>query len=229
MRLYTYIIPIDNGSAPNPWGGFCTLNICKPGIRRTAKKGDWVMGTGSKNVKGQGDLSGKCVYLMKVTEVLSMNEYDTWAKKNAPIKIPDFKDKSEPKKRVGDSIYDFSENPPKIRMSVHTEDNRSTDMSGSCTLISNHFIYFGDTPINIPQELNQIVLKGVGHRSNANNDYKDQFLHWAESLFAKYGLNSINGRPQQNLTDMSEEEFKSECNSICKIRKEDGSNDKETD
>jgi len=44
--LYTYCIPYDDGAAPNPYWGICTLVICKPVIRRTAEVGDWIVGTG---------------------------------------------------------------------------------------------------------------------------------------------------------------------------------------
>ena len=47
--LFTYCIPIDDGAAPNPYWGICTLVICKPVIRRVANVGDWVVGIGSKN------------------------------------------------------------------------------------------------------------------------------------------------------------------------------------
>lgn len=47
-RLFTYTIPIDDGAAPNPFRGMCSLAICKPGIRRVAKTGDWVAGLGSR-------------------------------------------------------------------------------------------------------------------------------------------------------------------------------------
>ena len=45
--LYTYVMPYDGGSAPNPYWGICTLVICKPKIRLSAQVGDWVVGTGS--------------------------------------------------------------------------------------------------------------------------------------------------------------------------------------
>ena len=88
-RLFTYIIPIDDGAAPNPFWGVCTLNICKPGIRRVAHEGDWVAGFGSKKAP-TGDLSGKLVYAMKVTKVLSMRDYETFAQASCPQKIPHF-------------------------------------------------------------------------------------------------------------------------------------------
>ena len=37
-QLFTYTIPIDDGAAPNPFRGMCSLAICKPRIRREAKK-----------------------------------------------------------------------------------------------------------------------------------------------------------------------------------------------
>jgi hypothetical protein len=43
----------------------CSLAICKPGIRSTARKGDWVAGLGSRNAHS-GDLSGRLVYAIRV-------------------------------------------------------------------------------------------------------------------------------------------------------------------
>lgn len=77
MTLYSYIVPVDDGAAPNPFFGACTLVICKPRIRRVAKVGDWVVATGSKNAPGKRDLSGKVVYLMRVSLVMTMREYDS--------------------------------------------------------------------------------------------------------------------------------------------------------
>ena len=57
----------------------CSLAICKPGIRRVAKKDDWIAGLGSKN-SPSGDLSGRLVYAMRVEEVLTLREYDAHAR-----------------------------------------------------------------------------------------------------------------------------------------------------
>ena len=48
-KLFSYVLRFDDGAAPNPFGGICTLTICKPAIRRSASVGDWIIGTGSKN------------------------------------------------------------------------------------------------------------------------------------------------------------------------------------
>ncbi len=103
--LYSYCIPIDDGAAPNPYWGICSLTICKPVIRRVAKVGDWVVGIGSKN-SPIGDISSYVVYAMKITDVMSLQQYDNFCKKNYPNKIPNWaSDKFE--LRVGDCIYDY--------------------------------------------------------------------------------------------------------------------------
>src|SRR5215472_8962351 len=85
--LFSYCIPFDNGAAPNPFWGLCTLAVCKPSIRRSAKVGDWIVGTGSVN-SPIGDISGKVVYAMLVTEKMTMKEYDQFTRVGLPGKIP---------------------------------------------------------------------------------------------------------------------------------------------
>src|SRR5947208_15629475 len=99
-RLFTYTIPIDDGAAPNPFGGMCSLAICKPGIRRVAKKDDWVAGLGSKNAPC-GNLSVHLVYAMRVEEVLSLREYDKHALSRWPHRIPNIQS-ADLSERLGD-------------------------------------------------------------------------------------------------------------------------------
>src|SRR5690606_8959470 len=91
-RLYSYVLRHDDGEAPNPYRGTCTLTICKPDIRRTAEVGDWVVGTGSKNSRLKDgntyDFSDSVVYAMKITRKLSLADYDVFVQKNLPKKIP---------------------------------------------------------------------------------------------------------------------------------------------
>jgi hypothetical protein len=70
-RLFSYVLRKDDGAAPNPFWGVCTLAICKPVIRRTAEVDDWVVGTGSKRAPDGRDLSGTVVYAMRITKKLS--------------------------------------------------------------------------------------------------------------------------------------------------------------
>lgn len=178
-RLFTYCIPFDDGAAPNPFWGVCTLAICKPFIRKAAYVGDWIVGTGSKSVKGR-DLSNCVVYAMEVSSVMTLQEYDVWAREFRPEKIPDIANK-DLRRRVGDCIYDYSSNPPHQRAGVHTESNRKTDLGGENVLLSLNFFYFGDKPVRLPSNLQQIVHQTQGHKVNANAQYVALFLQWLQN------------------------------------------------
>ena len=84
-RLYSYVLRVDAGFAPNPYQGFCTLACCKPQIRLRADIGDWVIATGS-NAKGKrrGEFLS---FAMHVTEILPFQEY--WNDPRFRAKRPD--------------------------------------------------------------------------------------------------------------------------------------------
>ncbi len=192
MRLFSYCLRHDDGAAPNPFFGICTLNICKPRIRSVAKKGDWVVGVGSKNVKGK-DYSGKIVYAMKVTNTMTMKEYAEYCKKTLPEKIPDTKHQDY-RRKVGDSIYTFDNGKASLLSSVHSESEKRTDLGGKRTLLSEHFYYFGDNPIEIPDRFRSMIKQSQGHKSNANDFIKEEFVFWLENQ--NFIINHLYGEPQ---------------------------------
>jgi hypothetical protein len=184
-RLFSYTIRVDDGAAPNPFGGMCSLAICKPGIRRVAKRGDWVAGLGSKNARS-GDLSRRLVYAMCVEDVLSLEAYDKRAPKDWPNRIPNVvsADLSE---RLGDCIYDFSQGTPVQRPSVHGPDNVKTDLSGENVLLSRDFYYFGNHAIALPDDLLPICHQTQGHKSDSNAPFFDRFVAWLRGLHLEPG------------------------------------------
>ncbi len=213
MILYSYCLRYDDGAAPNPYWGICTLAICKPAIRRKAKVGDWVVGLGSKH-SPMGDIACRVVYTMKVTKVLSMAEYDNYCRKSLPEKIPDWNN-SDFRRRVGDSIYDYSHPArPILHRSVHSEMNRQTDLGGLNALLSEHFYYFGDKPVDLPKMLLPIVHQTQGHKSHANERYVDQFVRWLEGT--GHRRNAVLGEPQLKAQIMSFSDNK--CRSVCSKR-----------
>lgn len=179
-RLFSYTIPVDDGAAPNPFHGMCSLAICKPGIRRVAKTGDWVAGLGSKNAP-RGDLSGRLVYAMRVEEVMSLADYDRLAPSRWPGRIPDLlsRDLAD---RLGDCIYDYSAGTPRQRAGVHGPQNQTVDLSGVNVLISTDFYYFGSRAIPLPQHLMRICHQTQGHRSDLNAPHVDPFVYWLRGL-----------------------------------------------
>lgn len=48
-NVFIYVVDRDFGFAPNPFHGYCTLATCKPGIRKSAAMGDWVVGMAAQS------------------------------------------------------------------------------------------------------------------------------------------------------------------------------------
>ena len=198
-RLFSYIVRYDDGAAPNPYGGPCTLVICKPRVRSTAQVEDWIAGVGSVNSPG-GSLKGRLVCAMKVKEVVSMRDYDRRAKNEWPEKVPGASTDPFISSR-GDCIYDFSEGgEPTQRPGVHGEGNVARDLSGKNALISHDFVYFGANAIEIPHHLLGICPTTQGHRSNANAPYLDAFIAWIKGVIREGG-DAVRGVPASCLDE----------------------------
>jgi putative DNA base modification enzyme with NMAD domain len=208
MTLYSYCLRYDDGAAPNPYHGICTLTICKPAVRRVAKPGDWIVGLGGSHSR-IGDISGYVVYAMRITKRLTLRDYDTFCRSHLRGKIPkwasrDFID------RVGDCIYDFARpHGPTLRDSVHGEQNREVDLGGKNALLSERFYYFGDHPVPLPAHLRPIVHQTQGHKSRANARYAAEFIDWVEGL----GLepNGLYGEPQLRREIMADADGGAQC------------------
>lgn len=211
MTLYSYCVRHDAGAAPNPYWGVCTLVICKPAIRRTAEKNDWVVGLGSAD-SPIGDMSKHVVYAMKVTNRMPMAEYDRFCIEQLPGKVPDWRHSSFAR-LVGDCIYDFSaSDSPLLREGVHDEGNRETDLGGKYALLSDHFWYFGNRPVELPEDLLPIAHPFPGHKSKANTEYVSAFIDWIEGFAIV--RNAVHGEPQ-----LRDETMNSiDCRGVCAVR-----------
>ncbi len=184
MRLYTYTLRVDDGAAPNPYGGVCTLTICKPAIRRKAKIGDWVVGLGPSRAPGDRNLSRHVVYAMQVSNVLPLEDYDTHCQQHLPSKVPDWRPDAPFEHQVGDCIYYPSGRGLDQRAGVHNEANREVDLRGENALLAEQvFYYFGENAVELPSGLGGIVHNTQGHKVNANEALKEQFVEWALAGF----------------------------------------------
>lgn len=181
MRLYSYVVEHDLGFAPNPFFGYCTLAACKPGIRKQAKAGDYVVGTGTKH----NGLTFAILYWMSVSEVLDVDDYwrDDRFQRKHPLMNGSFA------QRYGDNIY-RRENGEICQIdSFHSQPNGVSDAAnvqrdtGKTTriLIGERFAYYGIQARTIPEEFQGFIKKGPGHRSNFDPEPKLQFIKWLES------------------------------------------------
>ncbi|ALQ50478.1 hypothetical protein [Nitrosomonas ureae] len=160
-NLYTYVITRDLGFAPNPFHGLCTLATCKPGIRKAAKVGDWILGIGGAELKS---VKRKCIFLMKVSEKISFQDY--WDNFNYNLKKP-VRNGSQVQ-MLGDNIYHRDKSDEWLQEDSHHSKPDGTPNfenlvrdTGRCDqmLISNYFFYFGSEAINV--DLDSIVFGNV--------------------------------------------------------------------
>lgn len=190
-RLHSYVVAFDSGFAPNPFYGFCTLATCKPKTRKSASKGDWVIGTGSADQKiGRG---GYLVYAMRITETLSFDEY--WADPRFEQKKP-LRNGSK-KQTCGDNIYSraavtapwnqldsFHSHPNGGQNTAHT----TKDTHINRMLVSEEFAYFGGEGPLLPtaNRIRQVVVhQGIGEHSVADQRVIEAFVEWFRSLDAR--------------------------------------------
>jgi len=197
MNLFSYILRYDDGAAPNPYYGYCTLAICKPVIRRNAKVGDWVVGLGSSSVLMEDgnnhNFSKHIIYAMRVSEKMTIKEYGEFCLDYLNGKIPNINDLYFPK-RVGDCIYYYSKKKSEVilRDSVHTEVNRKSDLGGEYVLLADEFYYFGSKPQYIPEKLHGIIHQNQGHQKQKNDSYIEDFIEW----ISKFKKNNLYAEPQ---------------------------------
>lgn len=159
-NLYVYVVDRDFGFAPNPFHGYCTLATCKPGIRKAARIGDWVMGVGGRRLRA----TGKCIYLMRVTEKLTFETY--WSDIRFRLKKPTRNGSSV--MMLGDNIYHRNtttgdwiqeDSHHSNRDGSMNNTNLKRDTKSESVLISNLFFYFGSAAPSI--DLQSIKYKNI--------------------------------------------------------------------
>ncbi len=197
VNVYLYAVSYDLGFAPNPFGGLCSLACCKPNIRDRAKLGDWVIGLTGTKLKPPL----RCVFAMSVTGTTTFDGYwsgEAFASRKA-------RRNGTPKKQVGDNIYhrDGTDAPWVQEDSVHSLPggaqcplNTAHDTRVNRILLSEHFVYFGETAPAVPAP----ILRRLGYHSNAR-DYRifddvaaADLITWAEGQVARHP-NAVLGDP----------------------------------
>ena len=191
MRLHTYVVRQDLGFAPNPYHGFCTLAVCMTRIRKGAEVGDWVLGTGSADRRVKR--GGYAVYAMRVTKILTFNEY--WNDERFRKKRPNLK--ASPKNAAGDNFYFIDEKSGKWRqIPAYHSDQMKKDTDVNRVLISNDFIYWGGSGPQVPEFCGvDIVHKKSGHSNKRfSPEIVKAFVHWIQGI-QESGETGLYGKP----------------------------------
>lgn len=190
--IYSYVVEHDFGLAPNPFGRYCTLAVCKPKIRKSGnlRIGDWVIGTGSKALEESTGriFKKKLIYGMEVSERLTFDEY--WTDKRFQYKKPMMN--GSLLAMFGDNFYHTDKNGKWIQEdSAHSNANGTaheghfeTDLSGVFVLIAENFYYFGEEAPLIPKSFWKVCHSGIGEK-RIEGELCAEFLRWMTSNFRK--------------------------------------------
>ena len=131
--IFIYKLTTDNGGAPCVKNGLLSLCICKPRIRQSAKKGDWIIGMGGKSV---ADLKGRLIYIAEVTDVIDNGAY---------YKMDRYTNRPDCIYRWENSQYRWKSNAM-----YHSAQDLSHDLGvapdyeRAVCLTSDNFLYFGN-------------------------------------------------------------------------------------
>lgn len=154
MTIRSYVITHDFGFSPNYSEPALTLACCKPGIRKSANVGDWIVGTHST---ARGNWRMIC-YAAKVNEITDFDSY---------YQNPDFASKRPRSDNSGDAIYrrDGNGSYIQVRNRHHNASEMKTDLKSDRVLICKEFWHLPDG-IELPMSIaEKIVKKGPGHRN----------------------------------------------------------------
>jgi len=195
-RLCSYIVRFDTGLAPNPFWNYCTLAVCTPNhMNVKAKKGDWFVGFSTKN-EGY-----KLIYAMEVDEILNFDEYyhdSRFINKRPKIN-------GNWKERYGDNMY-FKDDKGEWQQ-CETENHKlneefKKDIKNPNVFIAQHFYYFGNNSIQVPNNYQELVWQRQGVKCSHDPKLVERFINWLKKNY----LPGLHGSPKLNNQDNDESE-----------------------
>ncbi len=142
MRIHTYVIAVDAGSAPNYDPPYVTLTVCKPRIRRKATIGDCVLAFAGARVNPSDPHA--VVWAGIVSEIIPLAEY--W-------NDPRFRGKKPDRTPLPDNFYRPTRNGlVQVPNPIHGEDSLPRDIGGKNALVFDPVWRFGAYGPRIPAE-----------------------------------------------------------------------------
>ena len=160
-KIFSYVVAKDTGVAPNVDGAVCTVCLRKPGIRRNAVVGDWIVGLWPVRLG-----RFRVTYVMRVGRKLTMQDY---------YECGELDQKKPDRSSTPDNIYE--PHPllgPRRRRDTPTwlhptPKQTSRDLSGMYALIADRFCYFGSTICELPRRFRKLSIS-----SSANSGLMDK-------------------------------------------------------
>jgi hypothetical protein len=193
MKIYSYRIDHDYGLAPNPFGKYCTVSVCKPNIRKSKnlKIGDWLVGTGSKSLEKAAsfECDTRLIYAMKVSEIIGLNSY--WHDSRFAYKKPIMNGTLTT--MFGDNFYHLDKEEKWVQVDcahrnpdgVYNNEHFRKDITGKNALISEEFYYFGDCAPQIPTHLIDVCHTTQGTKIVNPVELATLFVEWLQTNFER--------------------------------------------
>lgn len=191
MKIYSYKIDHDYGLAPNPFGKYCSIAVCKPNIRKSKNLdiGDWIIGTGSKSLSKSSGFNSvrKLIYAMRVSEIIDLNSY--WHDPRFEYKKPVMYGTLAT--MFGDNFYYLDENENWVQQDcahrnidgIYNDEHIRKDTGGKNALISELFYYFGENAPQIPENLVDVCHTTQGVKFVKPDVLAISFLEWLQNNF----------------------------------------------
>ena len=181
MKLSAYIITVDSGFAPNPFGHYCTLACCKPTIRRMAEKHDIVV---AALRLGPRRNPGHLVYAMRVKEVIPYQKY--WRDLRFASRKPSRKTAI---RRRGDNIWHLDRTGKwRVCRVLAMTKATASGTSGVLTLSWRRSFSISDVrAIRVPSRFHGMLAQTQGHKNTCDRKMIDRFWDWISNQAPKSG------------------------------------------
>jgi hypothetical protein len=177
-RVYLYKMTNDDGTAPCVTDGLLTLCLCKPAIRSTARKDDWLIGVAANSLHADNRL----IYIARITDRTIDGAYF----REAAFRARE------------DCIYEWRNGAFALRRDArhhrapgHLEHDLGSapDYRRANSLLSNEYRYFGSDGSDAYKALFPAVAKAVeklgrGHRVNHVAALERELIALAETCLA---------------------------------------------
>lgn len=165
MIVRSYVITTDRGSAPNYESPFTTLAICKPRIRKKARKGELIIGFNGRTLSPERN---SVCWAGVVSEVLTFSEY--WLD-------PRFESKKPDQSETPDNIYCVTPHGlEQIENSSHNSSNIDTDLSGLNVLIFSEVWHFGPNYVPLDSRFSKFYVGGTRRHEPENEISRSEWI-----------------------------------------------------
>jgi hypothetical protein len=155
VDLWTYVIRVDRGGAPNFEPPATTLTVCKPRIRKRAKVGELVLAFNGKSLNPTEPHS--VCWAGIISDIISLADY--WNDPRFDGKKPG---RQRGPRELPDNIYRPTSKGTleQVKNDTHTAADVRRDLSGLNALVMQPSWYFGPTVAVLPERFGLRMIGG---------------------------------------------------------------------